>query len=129
MFRCFGILAGWGEMAQFFETYVQKKTLARYVFRKNRFMFCLLPNTSLFLLAGRPGTVTVTVTTKRGECLGETVFTYKDPEEKANNQGLCTKRKVEEASAILEEFLKKFKQIGQGDDGEESRKLAFQQGN
>ena len=92
-------------------------------------MFCLLPNTSLFLLAGRPGTVTVTVTTERGECLGETVFTYKDREKKANNQGLCTKRKVEEASAILEEFLKKLKQIRQGDDGEESRKLAFQQGN
>ena len=81
------------------------------------------------LLAGQPGPVTVTVTTERGECLGKTVFTYKDPDEKANNERLFNKRKLDELSAAVEDLAKKIKQIEQGDDGEESRKPAFQQGN
>ena len=80
-------------------------------------------------LAGRPGLVTVTVTTESGECLGETVFTYKNPKKKRNNQGLSNKRKVDELSAIVKDFAKKLKQFQQGDDGDESLKSAFKQGN
>lgn len=80
-------------------------------------------------LAGRPGLVTVTVTTESGECLGETVFTYKNPKKKRNNQGLSNKRKVDELSAIVKDFAKKLKQFQQGDEDEESLKSAFQQGN
>lgn len=80
-------------------------------------------------LAGRPGIVTVTVTTERGECLGETLFTYKNPKKKGNNQGLSNKRKLDELSAIVKDFAKKLKQFQQGDDGDESLKSAFKQGN
>lgn len=69
------------------------------------------------LLAGQPGPVTVTVTTDSGECLGETIFTYEDTEK--------NKRKY----ALFDDLVKKVKQIEQGDDGEESRKSAFQEGN
>lgn len=80
-------------------------------------------------LAGRPGIVTVRVTTESGECLGETVFTYKNPKEKGNNHGLCTKRKLDELSAIVKDFAKNLKQLQQGDDGDESLQSAFKQGN
>ena len=76
------------------------------------------------LLAGRPGPVTVTVTTESGECLGETVFTYIDPEK--------NKRKQNELRALVKDFAKKLKQYQQGDDDEESRKsvkIGNQQGN
>lgn len=74
--------------------------------------------TPLFLLlAGRPGPVTVIVTREGGECLGETIFTYEDTEK--------NKRKC----ALFDDMVKKLKQIEQGDDGKESRKSAFQQGN
>ena len=69
------------------------------------------------LLAGRPGPVTVTVTTESGECLGETIFTYEDTEKK--------KRKY----ALFDDMVKKVKQIEQGDDGDEGWKSAFPQGN
>lgn len=69
--------------------------------------------TPLFLLlAGQPGPVTVIVTREGGECLGETIFTYEDTEKNKSD-----------------DMVKTFKQIEQGDDGKESRKSAFQQGN
>ena len=81
-------------------------------------------------LAGRPGIVTVTITTESGECLGETVFTYKNPKKKGNNQGLSNKRKLDELfSAIFKDFAKKLNQFQQGDDGDESLQSAFKQGN
>ena len=74
--------------------------------------------TPLFLLlAGRPGPVTVIVTREGGEYLGETIFTYEDTEK--------NKRKC----ALYDDMVKKVKEIEQGDDGMESRKSAFQQGN
>ena len=80
-------------------------------------------------LAGRPEVVTVTVTTETGECLGKTVFTYKNSKKKGNNQGLSNKRKLVELSAIVKDFAKKLKQFQQGDAGDESLKSAFKQGN
>ena len=69
------------------------------------------------LLAGRPGLVTATVTTESGECLKETIFTNEDTEK--------SKRKC----ALVDDVMKKLKQIEQGDDGEESWKSAFQRVN
>ena len=73
--------------------------------------------------------VTVTVTTDSGESLGETVFTYKNPKKKGNNQRLSNKRKLDELSAIVKDFAKKLKEFQQGDDGHESLESAFKQGN
>ena len=73
--------------------------------------------------------VTVTVTTDSGESLGETVFTYKNPKKKGNNQGLSNKRKLDELSAIVEVLAKKVKEFPEGDDGDGSLESAFKQGN
>ena len=73
--------------------------------------------------------VTVTVTTDSGESLGETVFTYKNPKKKGNNQGLSNKRKRDELFAILKVLAKKLKEFPEGDDGDESLESAFKQGN
>ena len=80
-------------------------------------------------LAGQPGIVNATITRESGECLGETLFRYKNPKKKGNNQGLSNKRKLDELSAIVKDFAKKLKQFQQGDDGDESLKSAFKQGN
>ena len=80
-------------------------------------------------LAGRPGIVTVTVTTETGECLEKTVFTYKNSKKRGNNQGLSNKKKLDELSAIVKDFAKKLKQFQQGDEGDESLTSAFKQGN
>ena len=73
--------------------------------------------------------VTVTVTTDSAESLGETVFTYKNPKKKGNNQGLSNKRKRDELFAILKVLAKKLKEFPEGDDGDESLESAFKQGN
>lgn len=61
---------------------------------------------------GRPGLVTVTITTESGFYLGNAFFTYEDPENETNQQVLCNKRKIEELSDIVQNLTKMFKQQG-----------------
>ena len=60
-------------------------------------------------IGGRPGLVTVTITTETGY-LGNALFTYEDPENETNQQVLCNKRKIEELSDIVQNMAKMFKQ-------------------
>jgi len=61
---------------------------------------------------GRPGVVTVTITTESGFYLGKALFTYEDPENETKQQVLCSKRKIEELDVILQNFTKMLKQPG-----------------
>ena len=61
---------------------------------------------------GRPGLVTVTITTESGFYLGKAFFTYEDPENETNQQVLCNKRKIEELSDIVQNLAKMLKQQG-----------------
>ena len=94
-----------------------KKTLAKYAFHKIASCFAYYLTPLCLLLAGRPGPVTVTVTTESGECLGETIVMYED-----------TKKNIRKY-VLFDDMVAKIKQIEVDDDGEESRKSAFQRGN
>lgn len=61
---------------------------------------------------GRPGVVTVTITTGSGFYLGKALFTYEDPENETKQQVLCNKRKLEELSGIVQNLTKMFKHQG-----------------
>ena len=100
-------------MPQFLKTYILPECYM-YFLQKFLLWFTYEFNQEPFFLhkGGRPGLVTVTITTESGFYLGKAFFTYEDPENETNQQVLCNKRKIEELSDIVQNLAKMFKQQG-----------------